>query len=139
MELLSSLVSLGLTEYEAKVYLALLKGSPANGYQLSKRTGVPRSMIYEALGRLHTRGAVLKSGDERSTLYRPVPPDDLLDRYKRENEQLIDNSREQLLSQMMETVFVKSKLPKTLNHQSIFLGFHTRLAFVIFPMNFSRL
>jgi Cd2+/Zn2+-exporting ATPase len=98
MELLSSLVSLGLTEYEAKVYLALLKGSPANGYQLSKRTGVPRSMIYEALGRLHTRGAVLKSGDERSTLYRPVPPDDLLDRYKREHEQLIDNSREQLLA-----------------------------------------
>lgn len=98
MELISSLVSLGLTEYEAKVYLALLKKYPANGYQLSKRTGVPRSMVYEALGRLHTRGAVFKSGDERSTQYRPVPPDELLDRYQREHKQLIDELSEQLLN-----------------------------------------
>jgi Cd2+/Zn2+-exporting ATPase len=98
VELLSSLVSLGLTEYEAKIYLALLKEYPANGYQLSKRTGVPRSMVYEALGRLHTRGAVLKSGDKRSTLYRPVPPDELLDRYDREHKQLIENLSERLLA-----------------------------------------
>lgn len=97
MELISSLVSLGLTEYEAKVYLALLKENPTNGYQLSKRTGVPRSMVYEALGRLHTRGAVFKSGDKRSTQYRPVPPDELLDRYEKEHKQLIAELSEQLL------------------------------------------
>ena len=96
MELLSSLVSLGLTEYEAKVYLSLIKEYPANGYQLSKRTGVPRSMVYEALGRLHNRGAVLKSGDKRSTLYRPVPPGELLDRYEQEHKQLIDGLNEKL-------------------------------------------
>ena len=91
MTLLSDLVALGLTEYEGKIYLALLKESPANGYQLSKRTGVPRSMVYEALGRLHARGAVLKSGDKRATIYRPLPPEQLLERYDHQHRQLIDN------------------------------------------------
>ena len=89
MTLLTDLVALGFTEYEGKVYLALLKESPANGYQLSKRTGVPRSMVYEALGRLHARGAVLKSGDERRTIYRPLPPGQLLERHDRQHRQLI--------------------------------------------------
>jgi Cd2+/Zn2+-exporting ATPase len=98
MELLADLVALGLTEYEGKVYLALLKESPANGYQLSKKTGVPRSMVYEALGRLHARGVVLKSGNERATLYRPLPPEHLLDRYDRQHQDLIHNLRQSLVS-----------------------------------------
>ena len=98
MDSLSNLVALGLTEYEAKIYLALLKENPANGYQLSKSTGVPRSMVYEALGRLHSRGAVLKSGDERSTIYRPLPPEQLLERYDRQHQQLIDDLRGNLSS-----------------------------------------
>jgi Cd2+/Zn2+-exporting ATPase len=97
MDFLSDLVALGFTEYEGKVYLALLKESPANGYQLSKRTGVPRSMVYEALGRLHTRGAVLKSGDERITIFRPLPPEQLLERYDRQHQQLIHNLHDSLL------------------------------------------
>jgi Cd2+/Zn2+-exporting ATPase len=96
MEISSDLVALGFTEYEAKIYLALLKESPANGYQLSKRTGVPRSMVYEALGRLHTRGAVLSSGDERTTIYRPLPPEQLLDKYNRQYQNLINNLHEEL-------------------------------------------
>jgi sugar-specific transcriptional regulator TrmB len=98
MDSLSALADLGFTEYEARIYLALLRESPANGYQLSKRTGVPRSMVYEALGRLHARGAVLKSGDERSTIYRPLPPDELLDRYDRHHKQLIAGLRDNLSS-----------------------------------------
>ncbi len=97
MDYISNLVALGFTEYEGKVYLALLKESPANGYQLSKKTGVPRSMVYEALGRLHARGAVLKSGDERITIYRPLPPAQLLERYERQHQQLIHNLRDSLL------------------------------------------
>ena len=39
------LVKIGLSEYEAKAYVALLRESPVTGYQLSKLSGVPRSMI----------------------------------------------------------------------------------------------
>lgn len=96
MDLITSLTAVGFTEYEAKVYLELLRDSPATGYQLSKNAGVPRSMVYEALGRLHNRGAVLETRDERATLYRPLPPDVLLDEQEQEHRRLLDGLREEL-------------------------------------------
>lgn len=70
MDLLAGLAATGFTEYEAKTYLALLREHSATGYRLSKKSGVPRSMVYEALGRLHARGAVLETRDNRATHYR---------------------------------------------------------------------
>jgi HTH-type transcriptional regulator, sugar sensing transcriptional regulator len=84
MDLIDKLIALGMTEYESKVYLALLRDYPTTGYQLSKAAGIPRSMVYEALGRLEARGAALKTNEEKATLYRPVSPDTLLDRYEQE-------------------------------------------------------
>jgi Cd2+/Zn2+-exporting ATPase len=89
-------MAVGFTEYEAKVYLELLRESPTTGYQLSKRAGVPRSMVYEALGRLHARGAVLETQEERATLYRPLPPDVLLNIRQQEQERLIGDLRDGL-------------------------------------------
>ncbi|NTW97204.1 MAG: TrmB family transcriptional regulator [Oscillochloris sp.] len=96
-KLLEQLETLGMTEYEAKVYLALLGENPATGYQVSKNAGVPRSMVYEALGRLEGRGAVLKSLEEKATLYRPVHPEMLLDRYERHARELAGNLRAALM------------------------------------------
>jgi sugar-specific transcriptional regulator TrmB len=96
MDLLSELDAIGFTEYEAKVYLALLKEYPATGYQLSKQAGIPRSMVYEALGRLDVRGAVLKTEEAKATLYRPMPPDALLDRLSDEHERRIGSLRKGL-------------------------------------------
>lgn len=84
MDLIDQLIALGMTEYESKVYLALLGEHPATGYQLSKAAGIPRSMVYEALSRLEARGAALKTVEEKAALFRPVPPDMLLDRYEQE-------------------------------------------------------
>ena len=96
MELLTGFTQIGFTEYEAKVYLALLHESPATGYQLSKKSGVPRSMVYDALGRLSARGAVMDTIEGRATLYRPVPPGLLLDSYEDEQRQLTEELRKGL-------------------------------------------
>jgi Cd2+/Zn2+-exporting ATPase len=85
MELQTTLTQIGFTEYEAKVYLALLEENPVTGYQVSKRSGVPRSMVYESLARLRGRGAVLETISGRATLYRPLPPDVLLERQEEEH------------------------------------------------------
>jgi len=53
-------------------------------------------MVYEALGRLQVRGAVLTTENERATLYRPLPPDVLLDRYSQEQTRLMRDLREGL-------------------------------------------
>ncbi|MFQ5854726.1 MAG: TrmB family transcriptional regulator [Anaerolineae bacterium] len=96
MDLLTDLMAIGFTEYEAKVYLTLLRENPATGYQLGKKAGVPRSMVYEALGRLEARGAVLKSTEAKATLYRPLPPDALLDRYQDKHRRLMHSLRDGL-------------------------------------------
>ena len=93
MDLLAKLTELGFTEYEAKTYLALLDDYPASGYQISKAAGVPRSMVYEALGRLKQRGAVLETPDARATLYRPLPPEVLLDNHQQAQQRLVDELR----------------------------------------------
>ena len=81
MDLQKKLMQIGFTEYEAKVYLAMLSLYPATGYQLSKESGVPRSMVYESLKRLHARGAALETMEGRATLYRPLPPEALLTKH----------------------------------------------------------
>lgn len=80
MDVIEGLQELGFSEYEAKAYVGLLRKSPATGYELSKLSGVPRSMIYEVLSRLVARGAVLSTVAEGVTQYMPVPADELLDR-----------------------------------------------------------
>lgn len=79
-DLVAELTQIGFTEYDARVYLALLRTHPATGYQVSKDSGVPRSMAYESLARLAGRGAVLKSASGRAMTYRPLPPEILLGR-----------------------------------------------------------
>lgn len=96
MDTLLALREMGFTEYEAKVYLALIDESPATGYQVSKVSGVPRSMVYETLRRLHARGAVLENVEGRATLYRPLPPDVLLDRSVANHQRLVEDLRTEL-------------------------------------------
>jgi sugar-specific transcriptional regulator TrmB len=93
---IDKLVKIGFSEYEAKAYVALLRESPVTGYQLSKQSGVPRSMIYEVLGKLTARGAAmtLRKGD--STQYAPVPAAEFLDQLHREHEELVFSLKDDL-------------------------------------------
>lgn len=90
------LVQIGFSEYEAKAYLALLRESPATGYQLAKTSGVPRSMIYEVLGKLTARGAAMTLRRGETTQYSPVPADEFLEQLRREQEELITSLKNDL-------------------------------------------
>jgi sugar-specific transcriptional regulator TrmB len=93
-DLVDQLVKTGFTEYEAKVYVALQRVSPATGYQVAKESGVPRSTIYEVLGKLIARGAVFTQSFGEMVRYAPVPPDELLDRMRHEFEDTLDKLAE---------------------------------------------
>lgn len=90
------LVRLGFSEYEAKAYTALLRRSPVTGYELAKLSGVPRSMIYEVLGKLVSRGAAVTLPGGKATTYAPVPAAEFLDRLHREHEELVASLKEDL-------------------------------------------
>ncbi|NIM52956.1 MAG: hypothetical protein GTN78_13075 [Gemmatimonadales bacterium] len=92
------LVTLGFSEYEAKAYLALLRESPVTGYQLSKASGVPRSMIYEALGKLVARGAAMTLHKNGSNKYAPVPAAEFLGQLRRDHHELVTSLEDELRS-----------------------------------------
>ena len=89
--IVDKLVAIGFSEYEAKAYIALLRDSPATGYQISKSCGVPRSMIYEVMDKLIARGAAMTLRSGRSTKYAPVPAVGFFDQLRDEHEQLISS------------------------------------------------
>jgi len=95
---IGKLVTLGFSEYEAKAYAALLTKSPVSGYELAKLSGVPRSMIYEVVGKLTARGAAMLLRTGGSTKYAPVPAEEFLDQLQREHETLIDSLKGDLSS-----------------------------------------
>lgn len=76
---------LGFTEYEAKVYLALVEDSPLTGYGVARASGVPRSKVYEVLEGMTGRGEVLVSRGE-PVRYAPLPPRELVALRRREAE-----------------------------------------------------
>jgi len=75
--LLEALRELGLTDYEARVYLALHEAHPANGNQIAERSGVPSAKVYASLRRLLGRGLVALV-DSRPVTYVPLPMDEFL-------------------------------------------------------------
>jgi len=93
---IDKLVQIGFSEYEAKAYVALLRESPVTGYQLSKLSGVPRSMIYEVVGKLTARGAAMTLRTGASTKYAPVAAAEFLDQLQREHEELTDSLKDDL-------------------------------------------
>lgn len=93
---IENLIEIGFSEYEAKAYFALLRKSPVTGYELSKLSGVPRSMIYEVAGKLTNRGAAMTLGAGGAVKYAAVPANQFLDKLAREQQELIDALRDQL-------------------------------------------
>ncbi len=81
-EAYNALVELGFGSYEARAYCAMLNTSPANGYQIAQKSGIPRAKIYECLQRLVARGAAVQvetQGDD-PRLFVPTDPKALVDR-----------------------------------------------------------
>lgn len=89
---IEELQRLGMSGYEAKAYVALVAaGLPLNGYEVAKRSGVPRSTVYETLAKLVARGAAyeVRVGETRGG-YISLPPNVLLDRMRRDFDQSLD-------------------------------------------------
>ena len=94
-DLLVLLKELGFTEYEAKAYLALLKGSPATAYAVARDSGVPRSKVYGVLEGMVGRGVVFVSHGEQ-TRYAPLAPRELVRTRRREAENVLSAAEEGL-------------------------------------------
>lgn len=96
-DLLADLKRLGFTEYEAKIYIQLLRMPPSTAYEISKGANVPRPNTYHALEALAQRGAVLPVS-ENPVRYVAAPPSDFLAALSNQTRALCTDLSERLSS-----------------------------------------
>lgn len=77
-DVVETLRSLGVTEYEARAYTALLSLGPSTAAEVSSASGVPYSKIYIVLSKLENRGWVEMQG-KRPVRYLARPPAEALE------------------------------------------------------------
>jgi HTH-type transcriptional regulator, sugar sensing transcriptional regulator len=87
--LINKFEEIGFSKNEAKAYMTLLKQSPLNGYEISKKSGVPRSMVYAVIARLVAQEAIMELRTEPPT-YIPVPVKELIMNRKRQTEETLN-------------------------------------------------
>jgi sugar-specific transcriptional regulator TrmB/predicted hydrocarbon binding protein len=77
-ERLNKMKELGLTDYQARVYLTLLDLGVAKASKIPTISRVPRTRIYSTMNQLHEKGLV-EIIPESPIKYKPVPMSDYLD------------------------------------------------------------
>lgn len=90
---MSSLRDLGLSEYESRVYRALLSAGPTTAKELSRSSGVPMGRIYDVLADLESGELVRSQQASRPKKYAPVEPETALSR-------LLDERRRELRAEL---------------------------------------
>jgi len=94
-----ALKDFGLTEYEVKVYVALVESGPIAASEVSKVASVPYSKIYEIIGNLERKGWV-ESEQGRPIKYYPKAPSVALDASRARVENTLRMSEAEALSEL---------------------------------------
>lgn len=98
-ELVGELMALGLSQYEATIYVGLVRGGgEMTGYAVAKATRVPHAKVYENLNRLAERNYVVRLGDDPAR-YRAIAPKKLFESFQSEFQESIGHAK-RLLQQV---------------------------------------
>jgi HTH-type transcriptional regulator, sugar sensing transcriptional regulator len=81
---------LGMSLYEARIYVGLLRHGPQNGNEVSKSAGIPSSKVYSTLERLASKGIVHSVRTGSGTQYLCISPQELVRRFRDEFEEPMD-------------------------------------------------
>ena len=106
---MTDLRDLGLSEYEASAYRALLRTGPATAKELSEASGVPMGRIYDVLGSIEAQHLVRSQAASRPKKYVAVEPDTALDR-------LLEDRKRELAEKADQYENVVAELQHDLEH-----------------------
>jgi HTH-type transcriptional regulator, sugar sensing transcriptional regulator len=108
-----SLKDLGFTEYETSIYLTLVTEGALNAKELSKKSKVPYSRIYQILQSLIDKGFVLRNEEDRPTLYTATPPIDAIQNAKQRYFEDVNQKAKNLLD-VLNPIYLMKSLPQKL-------------------------
>jgi len=131
----------GFTKYETSCYMALVAQHPCNGSQLSKRSGIARSRIYDVLNTLSRKGMVFEIEPGK---FVPLPPEELKKRLKSRFQENLESFEHELNAVTTKSEFeyiltlkgyesVMEKATEIINHAQ------TELYIRLFPRSGKRL
>ncbi|CAI49350.1 TrmB family transcription regulator [Natronomonas pharaonis DSM 2160] len=92
---MASLRDLGLSEYEARAYRALLKTGPTTAKELSRVSDVPMGRIYDVLNSIEQYNLVRSQSASRPKKYVAVEPSTALDRLLEDKKRELDEKANQ--------------------------------------------
>jgi sugar-specific transcriptional regulator TrmB len=92
--------NLGLTSYEIRVYLSLLDAGAMTASDVSKKSGVPYSKIYEVLNSLEEKGW-LASDNSRPQKFFPKSPSTALEIMRAHHENNFRDSQSTIVNELM--------------------------------------
>jgi len=92
-EIARQLSEAGLTEGEAKVYLALLELGSSTSGPIVEKSGVARSIVYQILERLSQKGLVSHVVKEKTRYFQAAQPDRILEYVGEQQRQLEESKR----------------------------------------------
>jgi sugar-specific transcriptional regulator TrmB len=99
---MATLRDLGLSEYEARSYRALLRLGPATAKELSRASDVPMGRVYDVLNSLEQWGLVRSQASSRPKKYVGVEPETGLDRLLDDKKAELDRKARQYESVVSE-------------------------------------
>jgi len=111
---------LGLTEREAKVYVALVNHGPLLPKQIPTITLIPQGKTYEILHRLQNRGLVTRCTINLKKLFEAVRPDDVVQSLLIRHEHEIEASRQAAARLEVQMMSVFNEVRGTPSVQSYF-------------------
>ena len=96
VNILEQLKELGLSEYEGRIYLALLKENPLTAYEAAKKAGVPSSKVYGVIEKLTEKGLLLELARESRKKYVPQDPGEFVENHRFHLNRTLDSLAEEL-------------------------------------------
>lgn len=95
-----SMESLGLTNYEIRVYTSLLFSGSNTAAEISKKSGVPYSKIYDVLNSLYVRGWAY-SDNQRPQNFFPKSPNNAVEAIMIEMENNLRSNKNTIINELM--------------------------------------
>ncbi|WFO74654.1 Rrf2 family transcriptional regulator [Desulfurococcaceae archaeon MEX13E-LK6-19] len=110
-EIIAKLKTLGLSSYEAKAYIILLREGVLTSTEIAKKAHIPQPRVYDVLHGLEEKGLIVSS-EGRPKLYRAIEPKTALQRLVEKIQEKIKESYENVVG-LLEVLSKEKPRPGT--------------------------
>jgi len=94
--IINELMKIGISEYEAKAYFALITKNPLSPYEIAKESSISTAKIYEVLNKLFEKKMIFDIIDDGKKKYIPIDPDELIENHRKTTSALLSSLKNNL-------------------------------------------